>query len=139
MNWDNEVLWQPNGIRQLPNLALEIRINKEFARALYETQISPEATKLIQSTGQDLLERLGYKQSNPYLFIGETGLVDTMKLIGCSGTWLELNTTCGSPPRFDGKRPLVYYSKNLNKESDIVALIALFENYAIRYHSILKD
>ncbi len=130
----NQIIWQPQNLYQ-PGYNFEILLNPEFARQMYESELTRENYQEMQDLPKKLL---GFEKPEPYIFRGNTCLVSQINLDAGAGRWLNLEATPDTKPKFD--KSVKYSTHNFDTacSSDVLTLMSLFDLW-VEYSELIRE
>jgi len=134
---EGRIIWQPH--LNCEGYEFHVYLDREFARQMATSPLSPEIAKRMNELGRDKLKSLGINWPSPYTFYGNTGLVSSFHL-GDGGKWLGTSDSSIKNLLDDDKkeRPLKYHSHNLERPKETHALLTLFSQWT-NYSDILRE
>ena len=134
---EERIIWQP--FFNYDDYEFKVWLDRNFARQMATSTLSPERTKRMNELGRDKLKSLGINWLSPYTFYENTGLVSSFHL-GHGGKWLGTSDRSIKNLLDDDKKeePLKYHSHNLEFPKETHALLALFSQW-IHYSDILRE
>ncbi len=122
---DNNIIWQPCSIYQ-PGYSFGILLDKEFAKEMFNSKLSPENYQRMQCLPKELM---GFTNPEPYRFHGDTCFVRQINLHVGDGKFLSLENACGgAKPNFDYR----------TSSSDVLTLMGLFDLW-VEFSECIRD
>jgi hypothetical protein len=128
---DDKTVWQPTALYQ-PGYEFGILLDPDLALRMLSTELDSRTKENLKKLGLETIVRMGYNYPEPYLFYGNSWLVQEFD-IGNNGKWLSLD----SSQRLDNIRiPLKYSSHNVDTSKEAYALMALVDRW-VEYFNLL--